>query len=98
MHVGPLDHLQQHLFQRLMQENSDVCASSQMDIGRTDLIKHEINTSDSDLVAQQAYKSNPIKKEFIEKEVADMEARQLIRKSMSPWAALVVIEIGRASC
>src|ERR1051325_1159306 len=74
-----------------MQENEDVCASSQMDIGRTDLIKHEINTSDSNPVAQQAYKSNPIKKEFIEKEVADMETRQLIRRSMSPWAAPVVI-------
>ena len=91
MHVGPLDHHQQHLFQKLIHENEDVCASSQMDIGRTDLIKHEINTSDSDPIAQQAYKSNPIKKEFIEKEVADMEARNLIRKSMSPWAAPIVI-------
>jgi len=91
MHVGPLDQHQQHCFQKLLQENVDVCAANQMDIGRTDLIRHEINTATAAPIAQQAYKSNPIKKEFIEKEVADMEARQLIRKSMSPWAAPVVV-------
>ena len=91
IHVGPLDQHQQHLFQQLLQENVDVCASSQMDIGRTDLLKHEINTANSAPVAQQAYRSNPVKKEFIEKEVADMEERKLIRRSMSPWAAPVVI-------
>ena len=57
----------------------------------TDLLKHEINTANSAPIAQQAYKSNPIKKQFIKDEVADMEARQLIRKSISPWAASVVI-------
>ena len=91
IHVGPLDQHQQHLFQKLLQENVDVCAANQMDIGRTDLLKHEINTTTAAPVAQQAYKTNPMKREFIEKKVADMEARQLIRKSMSPWAAPVVV-------
>src|SRR5438045_4024100 len=71
IHVGPLDQHQQHLFQQLLTENVDVCASSQMDIGRTDLLKHEINTANSAPIAQQAYKSNPIKKQFIEDEVAE---------------------------
>lgn len=91
IHVGPLNQHEQHLFQQLLADNIDVCASNQMDIGRTDLLKHEINTENSAPVAQQAYRTNPVKKKFIEKEVADMEARQLIRKSMSPWAAPVVI-------
>ena len=54
-------------------------------------MKHEINTTNASPVAQQAYKTNPVKKEFIEKEIIDMKSRQLIRRSMSPWAAPVVI-------
>ena len=91
IHVGPLDHHQQTLFQILLEENADVCASNQMDIGRSNILKHEINTANAEPVSQQAYKTNPIKKIFIEKEVADMEAKQLIRKSMSPWTSPVVI-------
>ena len=73
IHVGPLDQHQQHLFQQLLQENVDVCASSQLDIGRTNLLKHEVNTANSAPVAQPPYKSNPIKKAFIEREIADMK-------------------------
>src|SRR3954453_2227418 len=91
IHVGPLDQHQQHLFQQVLADNVDVCASSQLDIGRTNLLKHEINTANASPVAQQAYKTNPVKKEFIEREIIDMENRQLIRRSMSPWAAPVVI-------
>jgi len=52
IHVKPLDQHQQQLFQQLLTESVDVCASSQMNIGRTDLLKHEINTANSAPVAQ----------------------------------------------
>ena len=91
LHVGPLDHQQQTQFLDLINWNSDICASGQLDIGRTKLLKHKINTENSQPVAKPAYKSNPIKKEFIEKEINDMEQRGIIRKSMSPWASPVVV-------
>ena len=91
LHVGPLDHQQQTQFMDLISWNSDICASGQLDIGRTKLLKHKINTENAQPVAKPAYKSNPIKKEFVEKEINDMEQRGIIRKSMSPWASPVVV-------
>ena len=91
LHVGPLDHYQQQLFLQLINNSADVCASSQMDIGRTGILKHDINTGNNAPIAKQAYKSNPIKKAFIEKEILDMKKCGIIRKSKSPWASPVVI-------
>ena len=47
LHVGPLDHHQQQLFLQLINDSADVCASSQMDIGRTNILKHDINTGNN---------------------------------------------------
>ena len=40
LHVGPLDHPQTEVFHKLLQDNANVCASSQMDIGRTNILRH----------------------------------------------------------
>ena len=89
--MGPLDHHQQTLFLKVIDENADICAASQMDIGRTNILKHKINTENNSPIAKQAYKSNPVKKEFIENEIDDMEKRGIIRKLKSSWAFPVVI-------
>ena len=91
LHVRPLDHHQQQLFLQLINNSADVCASSQMDIRRTNILKHDINTGNNAPIAKQAYRSNPVKKAFIENEIKDMEKRKIIRKSKSPWASPVVI-------
>ena len=68
----------------MITENTDVYAENQMDIGHTTIIQHEINTGNQTPLAQAAYRSNPIKKEFIEREIIDMEKQNIIRKSKSP--------------
>src|SRR2546423_15710057 len=62
-----------------------------MDIGHTNFLKHDINTGNNAPIAKQAYRSNSVKKIFIENEIKDMEKRRIIRKSKSPWALPVVI-------
>ena len=47
LHTGPLDQHQHESFQQLLAENSDLCARNQMDIGRTSILKHSINTGDA---------------------------------------------------
>jgi hypothetical protein len=42
--VGPLDQHQHELFQQMLAQNADICSESQMDIGRTNVLKHSINT------------------------------------------------------
>ena len=38
-----------------------------MDIGRTAILKHSINTGDAEPLAQTFYKTNPMKKESLRK-------------------------------
>src|SRR3954452_2467659 len=62
LHVGPLDYHQQQLFLQLINDSADICASSQIDIRRTNILKYDINTGNNTPIAKQAYKSNPVKK------------------------------------
>ena len=89
--TGPLDHYQQGLFQSLLDDYTDICAKSQTRIGRTNLIKHRILTSDAAPIAQTPYRTNPKNREFLKNEIVKMEEQGIVRKSSSPWASLVVI-------
>lgn len=91
IHVGPLDQHEHDMFQQMLAENNDVCAKNQMDIGRTSILKHTINTGDAYPEAKTFYESNPVKTEFIRNEVKEMLKKGIIRPSTSPWAAPVVI-------
>jgi hypothetical protein len=97
LHVGPLDDHQQQLFQDLIQNNHDICAASQTDIGRTNLIQHTIYTGDAAPIYQRAYRCNHKNQAFLTNEIAKMEKQGLITKSKSPWASPVVI-VNKKGC
>jgi hypothetical protein len=42
-------------------------------------------------IAQPLYRMNPVKKEFLKKEIVKMKAQGIIIKSSSPWTSSVVI-------
>ena len=52
LNLGPLDAHQQQLFQNLLGNYKDLCAKSQTEIGRTDLIKHKIIIENALPIAQ----------------------------------------------
>ena len=91
INLGPLDYHQQNLFQQVLKEFEDICAKSQTRIGKTHVINHKILTGDAPPVAQPPYRMNPVKREFLKKEIVKMEEQRIIRKSSSPWASPVVI-------
>ncbi|GET60895.1 retroviral-like aspartic protease 1 [Rhizophagus irregularis DAOM 181602=DAOM 197198] len=91
LHLGPLDYHQQNQFQQLLSDYADICAKSQTEIGKTNVIKHKIITKDATPISQPPYRCNPKYREFLQGEITRMESQGLIRKSASPWASPVVI-------
>jgi hypothetical protein len=91
LHLGPLEYHQQTQFQKLLKDYVDICAQSQTQIGRTNIIKHRIITQDAVPISQPPYRCNPKHKQFLQEEVIRMEQQGLIKKSASPWASPVVI-------
>ena len=89
--MGPLTDAQQMKFEKVILQNADTYAKSQTDIGRTNIIKHQINTGDATPLAQSPYRCNPKNKEFLRKEISRMEEQGIVKRSKSPWAAPVVI-------
>ncbi|CAB5391911.1 unnamed protein product [Rhizophagus irregularis] len=65
---------------------ADICAKSQTEIGKTNVIKHKIITKDAAPISQPPYRCNPKYREFLQREITRMESQGLIRKSASPWA------------
>ena len=63
LHVGPLDQHQHDAFQKVLAENNDVCAKNQMDIGRTAILKHTINTGHAEPQRKTFYQEKPSEKE-----------------------------------
>ena len=78
-------------FKELCEKYSDVFSESSGDIGRTSLIKMDIDTGDSPPVCQRPY-TLPLKHaEWIKKELNILEAAGIIVRSVSPWASLIVV-------
>ena len=60
------------------------------DIGRTKLVKMDVDTGDSPPVSSRPY-TLPLKHEWVQKEIESLEHAGVITKSTSPWASPIVI-------
>ncbi|CAB4434013.1 unnamed protein product [Rhizophagus irregularis] len=65
LHLGPLDYHQQNQFQQLLRDYADICAKSQTEIGKTNVIRHKIITKDATPISQPPYRCNPKYREFL---------------------------------
>ena len=63
---------QEQELENLLKRYEDIFAKDEYDLGRTDIVKHEIDTGDCKPIKQAAYKVNPHKKKIIEDEVKKM--------------------------
>jgi len=86
-----LDEQQKAKVRGLLIKHSRAFAESKTDIGRTDIIKHQINTGTA-LPIKQALRRQPLaKRQAIHAEIQRMKQQDLIEPSSSPWASPVVL-------
>ena len=78
-------------FKELCEEYGEAFSKNNEDIGRTKLVKMDIDTGDSPLVSSRLY-TLPLKHyEWVQREIESLECAGVITKSMSKWASPIVI-------
>ena len=78
-------------FEEMCDRHPEAFSKNNKDIGRTTLIKMEIDTGDSLPVAQNPY-TLPLKHhEWVRKEIETLEKAGVIERSLPPWASLVIV-------
>ena len=78
-------------FKELCKEYGEAFSKNNEDIGRTKLVKMDIDTGDSPPVSSRPY-TLPLKHyEWVQREIESLECASVITKSMSKWASPIVI-------
>ena len=78
-------------FGELCDEYGEAFSKNNEDIGRTKLVKMDIDTGDSPLVSSRPY-TLPLKHyEWVQREIESLERAGVITKSMSKWASPIVV-------
>ena len=84
-------------FNKLCDKYADVFSDNSGDIGRTPLIKMDIDTGENPPVCQRPY-TLPLKHaEWVKKELNILEAAGIIVRSVSPWASPIVVVVKRSA-
>lgn len=60
-------------------------------LGRTHLIKHQINTGDAEPIRQRYYRMSPVKQQIISEQVDEMLNLDVIEPCESPWSSPVLV-------
>ena len=78
-------------FEELCDEYGEAFSKNNEDIGRTKLVKMDIDTGDSPPVSSRPY-TLPLKHyEWVQREIESLECAGVITKSMSKWASPIVV-------
>ena len=78
-------------FEELCEEYGEAFSKNNEDIGRTKLVKMDIDTGDSPPVSSKPY-TLPLKHyEWVQREIESLECASVITKSMSKWASPIVV-------
>ena len=75
----------------LVEQNKDIFALKDSELGRTNTIKMKIDTGDNPPIKLKSYKTPLNNRKVVENAVQEMMQAGVIRKSRSPWSFPVVI-------
>lgn len=83
---------QQNDLSKLLHEFDDCFVDKSGQLGKTDVVKHKIEIEENTApIRHRAYRVPPYKRQEIEKQVDSLLKQELIKPSVSPWAAPVVL-------
>ena len=74
-----------------LDQNQDIFAESNFDLGRASVVKHDIYTDGSTPIRQRPYRTAPAQRDEITKHIYTMLEADVIEPSTSPWASPVVL-------
>ena len=86
-----LDNTQQQDLYNVLLQYHDIFATDKHDPGRTNALKHQINTGNAQPIRQHACRVPPARRREAEKLLDDMLNNNIIQPSSSPWASPVVL-------
>ena len=75
----------------LLTEYANIFAACSSELGRTDKVKHQIDTGSSAPIRQQVRRVPPVRREEVKKLLKDMLAQDVIPPSNSTWASPVIL-------
>ena len=88
---GGLDAEQRQQVSQLLQSYQDIFSTGTYDMGRTNLVEHEINTGNHPPI-RQGLRRHPIAHlDVIDAQVRELVRNDLVEQAASPWAANVVL-------
>ena len=94
--IGEVNEEQRNAIERIIRKYKNVIALSKTKVGKTSIVKHQIDVEGNPPIAQKPYKAIGEKAKVIEDEVNKMLKDNVIRESRSPWASPVVIVIKKS--
>jgi hypothetical protein len=77
-------------FEELIHKNSDVFGSHKYDLGRTELVKFEIDTGDHPPVKKSPYRTPYAFRGQVKQQISEMLKADIIQPSQSDWAAPII--------
>ena len=89
--IGHLPQSKQVELRNLLLKYQGIFASNNSQPGTTNVVKHEIDTGNSQPISQAPYRSNPEKRKEIHRQVQSLLDAGQIECSTSPWASPILL-------
>lgn len=86
-----LTQTQKEQLRAFLRQHAQVFSPNPKGPSRTTAVKHPIDTGEAKPIKQRAYRLSPAENEKAVKEIQEMLAQNVIRKSKSPWASPIVL-------